>query len=165
MTIGAHESHGYLHPVGGSPGGIGGCLLGGRARPGGDGRDERSRDGWRYRPSTEPLPAFWQVFGRPEHGESKFALKALVTDKTGEEYFWATDIARRDGKILGTIDNDPKIVGSVKFGDRIEISEGDISDWMYMRNGKMVGNHTVRPLFKRMPAPEVERIRKMLADP
>lgn len=111
------------------------------------------------------LPAFWQVFERPEHGESKFALKVLVTDQTGEEYFWATDIARRDGKILGTIDNDPKIVGSVKFGDRIEISEGNISDWMYMRNGKMVGNHTVRPLFKRMPASEVERIRKMLADP
>ena len=31
--------------------------------------------------------------------------------------------------------------------------------------GKMVGNHTVRPLFKRMPASEVERIRKMLTDP
>jgi uncharacterized protein YegJ (DUF2314 family) len=92
-------------------------------------------------------------------------LKVLVTDKRGEEYFWATDLARRDGKILGTIDNDPKIVGSVKFGDRIEIAEDDISDWAYMRNGKMVGNRTVRPLFKRMPASEVERIRKMLADP
>jgi uncharacterized protein YegJ (DUF2314 family) len=56
-------------------------------------------------------------------------------------------------------------VGSVTFGDRIEIAEGDISDWAYMRNGKMVGNRTVRPLFKRMPASEVERIRKMLADP
>jgi uncharacterized protein YegJ (DUF2314 family) len=111
------------------------------------------------------LPAFWQVFERPEHGESNFVLKVLVTDKRGEEYFWATDLARRDGKILGTIDNDPNIVGSVKFGDRIEISEGDISDWAYMRNGKMVGNLTVRPLFKRMPASEVERIRKMLADP
>ena len=111
------------------------------------------------------LPAFWQVFERPEGGESNFALKVLVTDKAGAEYFWATHIARRDGKILGTIDNDPKIVGNVKLGDRIEISEGDISDWLYMRNEKMVGNHTVKPLFKRMPASEVERIRKMLADP
>jgi uncharacterized protein YegJ (DUF2314 family) len=47
-------------------------------------------------------------------------LKVLVTDKAGEEYFWATGIARRDGKILGTIDNDPKIVGNVKFGDRLK---------------------------------------------
>ena len=111
------------------------------------------------------LPAFWQVFERPEHGESDFALKVLVTDKAGEEYFWATGLARRDGKIQGTIDNYPKIVGSVKRGDRIEIAERDIFDWLYMRNGKMVGNHTVRPLFKGMPASEVERIRKMLADP
>ena len=111
------------------------------------------------------LPAFWQALERPGQGESDFALKVLVTDKAGAEYFWATGIARRGGKILGTIDNDPKIVGSVKLGDRIEISDGDISDWLYMRNGKMVGNRTVRPLLKRMPASEVERIRKMLADP
>ena len=111
------------------------------------------------------LPAFWQVFEKPQPGDSNFALKVMVTDQRGTEYFWATGIARRDGKILGTIDNEPNIVGSVRFGDRIEIAEGDISDWTYMRNGKMVGNYTVRPLFKRMPASEVERIRKMLADP
>jgi len=111
------------------------------------------------------LPAFWQVFEKPEQGDSNFALKVMVTDQRGTEYFWATGIARRDGKILGTIDNEPNIVGSVKFGDRIEIAEGDISDWTYMRNGRMVGNYTVRPLFKRMPASEVERIKKMLADP
>jgi hypothetical protein len=34
-----------------------------------------------------------------------------------------------------------------------------------MRNGKMVGNHTVRPLFKKMPASGVERTKQMLADP
>ena len=111
------------------------------------------------------LPAFWQVFEKPEPGDSNFALKVMVTDQRGTEYFWATSIARRDGKILGTIDNEPNIVESVRFGDRIEIAESDISDWTYMRNGKMVGNYTVRPLFKRMPASEVERIRKMLADP
>jgi uncharacterized protein YegJ (DUF2314 family) len=111
------------------------------------------------------LPAFWRVFERPERGERGFALKVRVTDKGATEHFWATDIARRDGKILGTIDNDPNSVGSVKRGDRIEIREDDISDWLYMRDGKMVGNHTVRPLFKRMPASEVERIRKVLADP
>lgn len=32
-------------------------------------------------------------------------------------------------------------------------------------DGKMVGNFTVRPLFKQMPAAEVERLKSMLADP
>ena len=111
------------------------------------------------------LPTFWQVFETPDRGERGFALKVRVTDKTGTEHFWVTDIARRDGTISGTINNDPNLVGNVKLGDRIEISEADISDWLYMRDGKMVGNHTVRPLFKRMSASEVERIKKILADP
>ena len=54
---------------------------------------------------------------------------------------------------------------SVKIGDRIEIPEADITDWLYMRDGKMVGNHTLKPLFKQMPGAEVERLKKMMADP
>jgi len=111
------------------------------------------------------LLQFWQVFEKPEHGESDFSLKVKITDKKGTEHFWATDIKRRDGKIMGTINNDPNIVSSVKLGDRIEIPEADISDWLYMRDGKMVGNSTLKPLLKQMPAAEAERLKKMMADP
>jgi uncharacterized protein YegJ (DUF2314 family) len=111
------------------------------------------------------LPQFWKVFEKPEHGESDFSLKVKITDKNGTEHFWATDIKRRDGKIMGTINNDPNIVSSVKLGDRIEIPEADISDWLYMRDGKMVGNSTLKPLLKQMPAAEAERLKKMMADP
>jgi uncharacterized protein YegJ (DUF2314 family) len=108
-------------------------------------------------PSLRSLITFWQVFERRERGDSDFSLKVKVTDPRGTEYFWVTDIARLDGKIMGTIDNDAMIGASVKLGDRIQISDADISDWLYIRKGKMVGNHTVRPLFKKMPASEVER--------
>jgi uncharacterized protein YegJ (DUF2314 family) len=56
-------------------------------------------------------------------------------------------------------------VRKVKLGQRIEIPEADISDWLYMRDGKMVGNGTVRPLFKHMPAAEVEEVKRMMAEP
>ncbi len=115
--------------------------------------------------ARETLPQFWQVFEKPEHGESGFALKVKITDPRGTEHFWATDIERRDGKVLGTINNDPNIVKSVKLGQRIEIPEADISDWLYLRDGKMVGNRTVRPLFKRMPPAEVEEVKRMMAEP
>lgn len=65
------------------------------------------------------LPQFWQAFEKREHGEAKFSLKVKITDKKGTEHFWATDIERQDGKIMGTIDNDPDIVASVKLGDRL----------------------------------------------
>jgi uncharacterized protein YegJ (DUF2314 family) len=115
--------------------------------------------------ARDTLPQFWQVFNKREHGESGFSLKVKITDKRGTEHFWATDIERRDGKTTGEINNDPNTVASVKLGDRIEILEADISDWLFMRNGKMVGNETLKPLLKKMPAAEVEKLKKIMADP
>lgn len=115
--------------------------------------------------ARETLPQFWQVFEKRDRGESDFALKVRISDKKGTEHFWATNVERRNGKTMGTIDNDPNIVARVKLGDRIGIPEADISDWLYMRDGKMVGNRTLVPLFKQMPAAEVERLKKMMADP
>ena len=86
--------------------------------------------------ARKTLPQFWQVFDKRERGESGFSLKVKITDKRGTEHFWATDIERREGKVWGTINNDPEIVASVKFGDQIEIREADISDWMYMRDAE-----------------------------
>ncbi len=115
--------------------------------------------------ARDTLPQFWQVFEKPERGESGFSLKVKITDKKGTEHFWATGIERRDGKIRGTINNDPNIVASVKLGDRIEIPEADISDWLYVRGGKMVGNRTLVPLLKTMPEKEAAGYRKMMAEP
>jgi len=115
--------------------------------------------------ARDTLPQFWQTFEKREHGESDFSLKVKITDKKDTEHFWLTEIERKDGKTLGTINNDPDIVKNVKFGDRMPIPEADISDWLYMRDGKMVGNYTLRVLFKKMPMKEVEKYKKMLADP
>jgi uncharacterized protein YegJ (DUF2314 family) len=111
--------------------------------------------------ARDTLPRFWQIFDKREHSESDFCLKV----KKGTEYFWLTEIQRKDGKTLGKVDNDPDTVGNVKLGERIVIPEDDISDWLYMLHGKMVGNYTLRVLFKQMPANEVEKCKKMLADP
>ena len=108
---------------------------------------------------------FWQKFDHPGPGETDFSLKVAIKDSNGTEHFWLVELERKDGKILGTINNDAEIVKSVKDGDRIPIPEADISDWMYMRDGKMVGNYTVRPLFKTMAADDVEKVKKMLAEP
>jgi len=111
------------------------------------------------------LPAFWETFGNPTKGEEKFALKVRITDDKGAEHFWVNEIERKDGKVFGTINNDPDIVKNVRLGQRIKISEPDISDWLYMRKGKMIGNYTLRVLFKQMPAKEVEFYKKMLEEP
>lgn len=111
------------------------------------------------------LPGFWAVFEQQTPGDSDFALKVSITDPNGTEHFWVNALERTEGRIHGTINNDPEIVESVKFGQRIEVPEADISDWTYTRNEKMYGNYTLRALLKTMPAEEAEQFKSMLAEP
>jgi uncharacterized protein YegJ (DUF2314 family) len=111
------------------------------------------------------LGQFWAVFEKPENGEKDFAFKVRIKDSHGVEHFWVTDLRRDNGKVYGKIANDPEFVTSVKIGQEIEIPEEDISDWMYVRNDKMIGNYTLRALFKKMPKAEVEKFKAVMEEP
>ena len=115
--------------------------------------------------AQETLPQLWQVFDTRARGESNFVLVVRITDKGRIEHFHTTDFGRLDGKTMVTISNAPKIVASVKLGDRIEIPEADITDWAYWRDGKYVGMFTMKPRFKYMPTNHVEQFKKVMADP
>jgi uncharacterized protein YegJ (DUF2314 family) len=96
---------------------------------------------------------------------SDFAVKAPIQDKDETEHFWLTDIVYRNGKFEGIIGNEPGIVTNVKSGQKWTVKKAEISDWMFMRGGKMYGNYTMRPLLKTMPEEEAEKFRSMLANP
>lgn len=98
-----------------------------------------------------------------KNGES-FAVKAPITDNGKVEHFWLTDVVFANGEFEGLIGNDPGIVGNVKFGQKWKLKKHEISDWMYLRNDKMYGNYTMRPLLKTLPPAEAEKYRKMLAE-
>lgn len=94
-----------------------------------------------------------------------FAVKAPIKDENGTEYFWLSDIKYEGGKFTGRIDNAPGIVKNVKMGQRWTLKKEEIADWMFLREGKIHGNFTIRPLLKAMPADEAERFQEMLAGP
>jgi uncharacterized protein YegJ (DUF2314 family) len=111
------------------------------------------------------LPEFWRKWERHRRDETDFSLKVRITDKNGTEHFWLSQLEQHDGKTFGVLNNDAQIVKCVKLGDLIEIPENEISDWLYLRRGKMVGNYTIRALFKKMSPEEVESCKKMLETP
>jgi uncharacterized protein YegJ (DUF2314 family) len=94
-----------------------------------------------------------------------FSVKAPIEDRGEVEHFWLTDIVYRNGEFEGFIGNDPGMVTNVRIGQKWTIRKDEISDWMFMRDGKIHGNYTMRPLLKTMPEEEAERFRSMLADP
>jgi len=103
------------------------------------------------------LPEFWKAMAKPGPGETSFSLKVRITDKGQAEHFWLDTIERKGGKLSGVITNTPQLVKNVQRGQRYEFEEAAISDWLYVRNGKWVGNRTMRVLLKRLPKAEADR--------
>jgi uncharacterized protein YegJ (DUF2314 family) len=113
--------------------------------------------------ARQEVDSFIAELSRPT-GENH-AVKVPITDSNGTEHFWLTDLSYRDGQFQGVINNEPGIVKNVKFGEARTAAKADISDWMFMRGGKLHGNYTMRPLLQAMPKEEADRFRSMFAKP
>ncbi|MCA9236277.1 MAG: DUF2314 domain-containing protein [Planctomycetales bacterium] len=94
-----------------------------------------------------------------------FSVKAPISDGAAVEHFWLKDVTYRNEKFTGTIDNEPEMVANVRLGQEWSLAKDEISDWLYMKDGKMYGNYTVRPLLPSMPAEEAEFLKSILAEP
>ena len=108
---------------------------------------------------------FWSAYDHPTGAETNLALKVAISDAGKVEHFWLTAITDRNGQLSGKIDNKPEFVTNVTNGQRYAFSADQVSDWMFVRNGKIVGNETMRPLLKHMPTDEANRYRVMLESP
>jgi uncharacterized protein YegJ (DUF2314 family) len=81
------------------------------------------------------------------------------------EHFWLVEIQRAGGRYSGIINNEPVYAKQVKAGQRYEFGDAEISDWLFMRNGKMVGNETMRPVLKQLPKEEADEYRQIMETP
>lgn len=99
--------------------------------------------------SRNPLPT-----------DEAFGVKKMIADGNGAEHFWLTDISYTDGVFTGLIGNEPQVVQGLKLGQSVQVKSTEITDWMYIDKGKMVGNFTLRVLLERMPEEEAQALRK-----
>ncbi|MCH9807616.1 MAG: DUF2314 domain-containing protein [Alphaproteobacteria bacterium] len=119
--------------------------------------------------ARKSLPVFFAMIRKPDVGVAGFALKVGIKDPGVPDYtehFWLVELQpERGGKFSGVINNDPAKVRNVKIGQRYHFTLNDVSDWMFTRDGKIVGNYTMRPLLKRMPKAQAAQYRAMLEKP
>ena len=97
--------------------------------------------------------------------DSDYAVKAPIGDRGEVEHFWLTDVAYREGAFEGLIGNEPGLVANVKLGQKWKLRKSEISDWMFVRDEKIHGNYTMRPLLKTMKPEEAEIWRSRFAEP
>jgi uncharacterized protein YegJ (DUF2314 family) len=113
------------------------------------------------------LPAFWASYDARKPSETGHSLKARFPKPgSGNEHIWMADVKKiGDGRYSGKFANVPRDLPGKKAGDVAEFKEADISDWMFMRNDKIVGGETIKPLLKSMPKADADALRARMESP
>ena len=112
------------------------------------------------------LPTFWASYDAPKPSETGHSLKAHFSTRKGGEHIWIAEIKKRpNGSYSGVFANDPRDLPGKRAGDEVKFAEADISDWMFMRNGKIVGGETIKPLLKSMPKADADALRARMEQP
>jgi uncharacterized protein YegJ (DUF2314 family) len=106
------------------------------------------------------LPDFLSTAAAPKAGMDGFAVKVAIREGEKAEYFWITPFTTKDGAFSGEINNQPRLVHSVKLGQTITFDRSDIVDWMYLDGDKMKGNYTACALLKSASKQEVAEFKK-----
>ena len=104
---------------------------------------------------------FIAALAKPAAGQSGFTVKKMFTTSNGGgEHIWLVDLKFDGVNFTGKVDNDPEHVPSVKLGDSATVSRGEISDWMYMEKGLIVGAYTLRVLKKNAVGQDAEEMKQ-----
>ena len=87
------------------------------------------------------------ALAKPEAGESGHALKkAFAAPEGGKEYMWINELTWDGERFHGVINNEPVDTEEVKLGDKVTVTPAEVADWMYVKDGSIVGGYTVRVL-------------------
>jgi uncharacterized protein YegJ (DUF2314 family) len=105
--------------------------------------------------AREELPVFIRKMQKPGPGEGGFMVKCPFPADQGSgfrhEELWIGEIDFEDGRYSGVLINQPYHIGACRAGDRVFFSLDDISDWMYTRDGRIVGGLSVKYLIEGIP--------------
>ncbi|MDN5003736.1 YegJ family protein [Bradyrhizobium sp. GCM10027634] len=112
------------------------------------------------------LPVFWASYAAPKASETEHSLKVRFQTGGNDEYIWVGDVQRLPGgDYAARLADTPRNLPGKQFGDLTTFKDADISDWMFMRNGKIVGGETIKPLLKSMPKADADALRARMEQP
>lgn len=97
------------------------------------------------------LAVFDGYLPRAARGEVGASLKVRFTEGDESEHMWVTDLTREaDGRYSGTLVNTPLSLRGVAAGDRVTAAPGEVSDWVVVKDGALIGGFTIVELRRRM---------------
>ena len=116
--------------------------------------------------ARDTLPTFWASYDAPKPTEYGHCLKVRFAGDGYVEHIWMADVEKLpDGNYSGRFSNEPDNLPGKQMLHQAEFEQADITDWMFMRNDKIVGMETIKPLFKSMPKKDADAMRARMEQP
>ena len=100
------------------------------------------------------LPQFVAALKQNKPSRSHFAVYARFVENEKVEFLWIDPVVLDGANFRGIVANKPEMLTKIKAGDRILVPNADVTDWMYVENGKLVGGYSSRVLRDGLSAAE-----------
>ncbi|MBD9416734.1 DUF2314 domain-containing protein [Pseudomonas sp. PDM16] len=89
------------------------------------------------------LKAFFDAYLNPKPNQEAFLLKVQFEIDGEIEHIWMADIDPSAFPLHGTIANEPELPG-LSFMQRVTFHPSQVTDWMYVEDGFLVGGYTTQ---------------------
>jgi len=94
---------------------------------------------------------FITALEHPAPGQVDFEVKKPFVQGDTVEHIWLAHVRYSGKRFHGLVDNRPQEIKGLKMGTRVSVNPNEISDWLFVDNGKLVGGYTIRVLYKDLP--------------
>jgi len=108
-----------------------------------DGGDQRMLEAINM--ARQSLKQFLETFFAPKPNQKSFLLKVAFNDQDQTEHIWLADLDLVSSPPTGVVANEPSI-STVEFMQRVSFAAGEITDWMYYEDDRLVGGFTTKVL-------------------
>jgi uncharacterized protein YegJ (DUF2314 family) len=100
------------------------------------------------------LPVFFRYLTGAGAGKDCYVKYPFMADEDSgvdREQVWLTGIQFSNGRYFGVLASAPRHLGNMKKGDRVTFDMDTITDWMYVRGGKITGGESIKYLLEKIP--------------
>jgi uncharacterized protein YegJ (DUF2314 family) len=100
------------------------------------------------------LGFFVAVMKAKKPDDSGFEVKKAFVDGNSVEHLWIGDLTWDGKNFHGRVNNKPLDVSNVRLGQKVTVAPREVTDWMFIKSGKMMGGFTTRVLYARLSPKE-----------
>jgi uncharacterized protein YegJ (DUF2314 family) len=96
------------------------------------------------------LDEFIESLHSPSPTQVYFSVKAGFPYDGTLEHIWLDDVSFDGQDFHGVLGNEPIYLDGLHLGDEVTVSTADVSDWMIVDGGRLLGGFTIHVLRSRM---------------